>query len=358
MTAEEHSFARQCLFACVRAQIFTCVRAHTRSRAISDRLRFLDSRGPIKLLFMELDSIRSSTAHSHTEDAKPPPALAHDSDIAGRLERMEAMLQTLCSAAADKSSLQETVGDSTGGSVVSPPILTQDATSVARSRPRRRPTQSTGSFLERVLVMNSEGLGPGPAADDSANHAGQTGPVRALRRESSTKQLAVTSSKGTATEAAPLRPLRKPMLKSDSLPSDAFAKATGLPDAAMPTQREWQLAILAQASGHAAMRLRDRLNGSGRRPSAAGKLQEWSKRAPGQHPARMDMDSFVKKGSMDFGGGNVATSTEASSTYSVLPRMENLSQALAPPTTSHKERNFRFIKINMHVALASTLMLS
>ena len=57
------------------------------------------SRGPIKLLFMELDLIRQSTGPGHPEAANPTSSVGSEDCISTRLGRVEDLLQMLCAAA-------------------------------------------------------------------------------------------------------------------------------------------------------------------------------------------------------------------------------------------------------------------
>ena len=67
------------------------------------------SRGPIKLLFMELDSLRHDYArHGQAKPAPQPPAAAGGTGVDGQQARIE--VQALCAASAEPSPTQASGG--------------------------------------------------------------------------------------------------------------------------------------------------------------------------------------------------------------------------------------------------------
>ena len=111
----------------------------------------LHSRGPIKLLFMELDEIRQDRTILSESIAKIPQAttpstvVADDTDVAGRLGRIEEMLQTLCSAARERKEERDRKGVRTEASPSAESVSAEPVRGATRNR-RRRNASLTETF--------------------------------------------------------------------------------------------------------------------------------------------------------------------------------------------------------------------
>ena len=280
---------------------------------------------------MELDSIRSSAiAERHQMAAMQSSASADDGSIAsiiGRLEKMDMMLQTLCTDAAERGHQAaafltrggEPVADSLGCECVS----TDAERSDYRDRLRQQAATSAGACPDSP---GKQERGPGwePANARYRYKLRAKGPTAARPNISAKRRFATTGLDVTA--------VAQQVYQKESLSASALT-AGCIPDSSNPTQREWQLAILGQQRGHAAIREQNGRSESGNRISGTGQPKEWAKkRVSGLLPNWMDANTVETKAGANVGGVCSPPSAKTAPTKSSLLQMGQLAQVFPLPS--------------------------